>query len=92
MDKQFELACSVLNQMYDAPMSFASNKESFAFQILMIFTMCNIQLSPDQNNNFFIASGMKKGNQLINTSDSFKDEWAKQLITYSKKLLREYDW
>lgn len=92
MVSPFKLAEKILEQMHDAPQMFASNKESFAFQILMIFSMCNIKLRFEQKDIFYNIAGMKYGNSIINTNDSFEDGWAKTLVEHSGKLLREYDW
>lgn len=78
----FELKIKdLITSMGEHPKMFASNKESFAFQIFnMLFLLGKINSFEDKLE-FFKQAEIIKGSTFIGCNDSFEDEWAKK---YSK--------
>lgn len=68
------------------PRMFASNKESFVFQLhTMLFLLEKMDF--DSKTELFKIAGIIYGSSFINCNDPFDDEWAKKVVDYAISLL-----
>jgi len=84
----FELKIKdLIAAMGERPKMFASNKESFAFQIFNMLFLLNKMNSFEDKMNFFKYAEIIKGSCFVNCNDSFEDEWAKNIVNHALFLI-----
>ena len=76
-----------IQAMGRAPRVFASNKESFVFQIRMMLFLLGKMNHHNDRQKLFKMAGMVYGSSFINCTDSFSDEWAKEIVDYALTLI-----
>ena len=68
------------------PHMYASNKESFVFQIHTMLYLID-KTNQDIGADFFKKAGILYGCAFVNCNDDFDDSWAKMVVDYALSLI-----